>query len=96
VSQPPNGRGRIQGDQVKVSLGPRPVTVGRIKDGSLHPSSIIQPRDVQKIIEGNPIRLTHKKDQVVLIFRRQVQQQTKEPGKRPPKGGARSNGKVKI
>ena len=73
VTSPGGARGEVQRGLVLVSVGGKQVRLGQIKGNSFGPAAGVLPKEKQAIKEGVPLSLTSKRNNFVVIFRRQAQ-----------------------
>jgi hypothetical protein len=79
VAAPEGARGQVQGGWVTVTTGGRVTRLGRLKGGNFVPAAGVAPAGEQPLKEGLPLKLTHRKNEFSLIFR-------KTPGPGAPGG----------
>lgn len=82
VTAPEGARGQVQGGWVTVTTGGRVTRLGRLKGGNFVPAAGVAPAGEQPVKEGLPLKLTHRKNEFSLIFR-------KTPGPGAPGGEER-------
>jgi hypothetical protein len=73
VVAPEGARGQVQGGWVVVTAGGRAGRLGHLKGDSFVPATGVSPTGARHVREGIPFKLTHRKNEYELIFRKSPQ-----------------------